>query len=120
MGEALKQNNSLTSLNLSGNRIGCEGGTAFGDALQHNNTLTNLDLEKIKLGSKESQQIGEGLIKNSNHQTLSLGENYIEVERVDVTEADCRLICFGFLLIVLIIAVPLIVFAQKGGFSLFA
>ena len=42
MGEALKFNSSLESLDLSNNRIGVEGVFALADGLGTNNTLTTL------------------------------------------------------------------------------
>ena len=44
IGEALKVNGSLTSLDVRSNNIGPKGAAAFGEALKVNGSLTSLDV----------------------------------------------------------------------------
>lgn len=63
-------NSTLTTLNLSSNEIGIEGGKANGEALVNNSTLTTLDLRYNKIGDVGGKAIGEALAKNSTLTTL--------------------------------------------------
>ena len=50
LGEVLRVNGALTSLDLSDSSIGAAGVAALGEALRMNNTLTSLDLSNFGLG----------------------------------------------------------------------
>ena len=46
LGESLKYNKSLTTLNSSNNEIGDDGAAALGECLKYNKSLTTLDLSQ--------------------------------------------------------------------------
>ena len=66
IGEALKENTSLTRINLSNNKIGDEGGKAIGVALKVNTTLTWIDLRGNKIGDEAGKAIIEALKVNTS------------------------------------------------------
>ena len=56
--EALKYNNTITSINLSANNIGEEkAAIAISEALRHNNTITSIDLSSNSIGKEEKAAI---------------------------------------------------------------
>ncbi|WP_051908367.1 hypothetical protein [Candidatus Odyssella acanthamoebae] len=77
LGEALKVNTTLTSLDLGDNQIGDTGGTALGEALKINTTLTSLDLERNEIGKFGGVAFGEALKTNTTLTSLDLG--YTEI-----------------------------------------
>ena len=80
LGEALKNNTTLTILDLMCNRIGDEGGQALGEALQNNTALTRLDLERNRISYVGAKALGEGLQKNITLTSLNLGYNQLGEE----------------------------------------
>jgi hypothetical protein len=79
--DALKLNSTLTELNLSSNYIG-EDAINIGYALQLNSTLTTLDLSSNNIGEEGASTIGDALKLNSTLTTLDLSYNYIGEEGV--------------------------------------
>ena len=61
IGEALKVNGALTTLDLDYNEIGDHGATAIADALKVNGVLTTLWLTNNKIGDQGASAIGEAL-----------------------------------------------------------
>ena len=59
LGVALYYNTTLTTLNLSGNKIGAEEATALGEALHHNTKLTTLDLSRNDSGAEGATALGK-------------------------------------------------------------
>jgi len=49
IGNGLKENHTLVTLNVGKNKLQYKGARALGEALIHNNTLTILDLSTIYL-----------------------------------------------------------------------
>mmetsp|Transcript_36704 Transcript_36704/g.45842 ORF Transcript_36704/g.45842 Transcript_36704/m.45842 type:complete len:114 (+) Transcript_36704:730-1071(+) len=85
VGEALQQNNTLTSLDLANNDIGDDGALAVGKSLETNGSLTDLHLDKNNI-----QDTGAGAIhdairgnKKSALVTLTLDENHIDRTLLD-------------------------------------
>ena len=60
----LQSNNTLTSLDLSRNKIGAEGAKALASMLQSNNTLTTLDLYFNKIGAEGAEALASKLQRN--------------------------------------------------------
>ncbi|MBW8308218.1 MAG: hypothetical protein K0M45_01015 [Candidatus Paracaedibacteraceae bacterium] len=85
LGEALKINTTVTSLNLKGdpdqylrnNYIGVSGGVALGEALKINTTLTSLDLYGNQIGEPGGIALGEALKVNKTLTSLDLYGNQI-------------------------------------------
>lgn len=80
--DALKHNTVVTSLNLSGSKI---GGTlvrlrAIANVLAHNSTLENLDLRATERGNAGATILAEGLEKNRGLKSLLLNGNRIGPE----------------------------------------
>ena len=73
IGEALKVNQTLQTLCLSDNEIGYAGAAAIGDALKVNTTLQTLNLRYNQIGAAGAQAIGDALKVNQTLQTLVLG-----------------------------------------------
>ena len=73
IGEALKANNTLTTLDLDNNNI--TDVQSIGELLKTNNTLTMLNLNNNNIF--DVQSIGEGLKSNKTLEILDLGNNYI-------------------------------------------
>ena len=93
--EALKENTSLTTLNLLDNNIGAAGAKDIAEALKVNTSLTTLNLLSTTLifgrnnivaaGAKD---IAEALKENTSLTTLDLSWNYIgDAEARDIAEA---------------------------------
>jgi Ran GTPase-activating protein (RanGAP) involved in mRNA processing and transport len=74
LAEALQNNISLHTLDLSGNSIGIEGGQSIGSILA-NTRLTKIDLSKNTLGDEGTSEIAHALSTNQNLQTISLRHN---------------------------------------------
>ena len=73
--QALRSNSTLTTLDLSGNKIEDTGATAIAEALKSNFTLTTLDLHGNEIEDKGAAAIAHALIYNSILTTLSLQYN---------------------------------------------
>ncbi|CAF3717566.1 unnamed protein product [Adineta steineri] len=77
LGEALQNNKVLTILNFSSNRIGDKGAQYLGEALHNNKALTELELCENQIGDKGTQYLGEALKKNTALAKLNLSSNQI-------------------------------------------
>jgi hypothetical protein len=73
LGEALKDNATLTHLDLSWNKIGDEGASGIGKGLKANSTLTSLSLWSNEIGHAGAIGLGEGLKANATLTSLWLG-----------------------------------------------
>ncbi|CAF0988062.1 unnamed protein product [Adineta ricciae] len=74
---AIQENNTLTTLNLSWNKIGDAGAQYVSDALRHNTTLTVLDLYDNEIGDAGAQYVSDALRHNTTLTTLHLSRNQI-------------------------------------------
>ena len=75
--EALRVNSSLTSLDMERNYIGPEGGKAIGEALCVNGSLTSINLSHCGIGPEGGVAIAEALKVNCSLTTLYLNDNQI-------------------------------------------
>eukprot|EP01127_Copromyxa_protea_P006266 TRINITY_DN1607_c0_g1_i1.p1 TRINITY_DN1607_c0_g1~~TRINITY_DN1607_c0_g1_i1.p1 ORF type:complete len:217 (+),score=23.43 TRINITY_DN1607_c0_g1_i1:646-1296(+) len=78
--EALKVNKSLKDLDLSNNRILDEGLKSICEALKVNNNLTSIDLSCIAFENESPRFICEALKVNNTLTSLNLISNHIGVE----------------------------------------
>ncbi|WP_039454784.1 leucine-rich repeat domain-containing protein [Candidatus Jidaibacter acanthamoebae] len=76
--EVLKENETITSLNLSDNNIGEAGGIAIAEALKENKTITSLDLGGNDIGAAGGIAIAEASKENKTITSLNLSDNNIE------------------------------------------
>lgn len=83
LAKVLAANNTLTTLNISDNRIGDSGARAIAEALQENHTLTTLDISGSDIGDAGARAIAEVLRKNHTLTTLDISIN-------DIDEAGAR------------------------------
>jgi len=72
---ALRENHTLTNLNLGDNWLGEGGGQAIAASLRENHTLTNLNLGDSSLGWGTAQAIAAALRVNTTLTELNLGGN---------------------------------------------
>jgi hypothetical protein len=79
IGEALKTNSCLTSLNLKGNNISAEGTKYIGEALKTNSCVTNHNLVYNKIGDEGAICIAEALKINASLTVLVLTEKITPV-----------------------------------------
>ncbi|KFH68943.1 hypothetical protein, variant [Podila verticillata NRRL 6337] len=77
LAEALKNNSTLTTLDLRGNSIGDNGAQALSETLKTNSTLTTLDLRGNSIGDNGAQALSKTLKTNSTLTILDLQENSI-------------------------------------------
>ncbi|WP_375333338.1 hypothetical protein [Candidatus Tisiphia endosymbiont of Xenochironomus xenolabis] len=83
--EALKNNKTLTILDLSSNFIGDEGAKAIAEALKKNKTLTSLNLSSNFIGAEGTKAIVEALlVYNSTLASLNLSLNNIKDGAVEL------------------------------------
>ena len=75
--EILKVNKSLTTLDLSRNRIGAAGAESLSEALKVNTCLTTLDLRDNEIDSAGAESLSKALKVNTCLTTLNLGCNRI-------------------------------------------
>ena len=71
------RNNSITSLQLMGNKIGDEGAAMIAEALRVNSSLTALNLASTGLGDEGAAGIASALYFNSSLSDLALERNNI-------------------------------------------
>ena len=79
LSEVLKQNNSITELNIAGNEIEDEGMKCLIDLLELNNSLATLDISETIVPIESFCIMLE---KNKTLESLYLSKNYIEMEPV--------------------------------------
>eukprot|EP00013_Stygamoeba_regulata_P011663 CAMPEP_0177682206 /NCGR_PEP_ID=MMETSP0447-20121125/31132_1 /TAXON_ID=0 /ORGANISM="Stygamoeba regulata, Strain BSH-02190019" /LENGTH=211 /DNA_ID=CAMNT_0019191687 /DNA_START=218 /DNA_END=853 /DNA_ORIENTATION=- len=77
LANALKSNNTVTSLDLKGNFIAAAGAQAFAEYLKTNGSITDLNLGANRIGPVGGQAIGEALKENKKLATLDLQANGI-------------------------------------------
>uniref|UniRef100_A0A7S3GGA2 T-complex-associated testis-expressed protein 1 n=1 Tax=Palpitomonas bilix TaxID=652834 RepID=A0A7S3GGA2_9EUKA len=70
----------LSHLNLADNQVHAEGGKFLGRAMQVNVSLRSLDLRLNRLGERGGCLLFEGMKKNSSLRTLNLSSNSLEIE----------------------------------------
>ncbi|CAF3972958.1 unnamed protein product [Adineta steineri] len=80
LSKGLQNNKTLTTLNLLNNQIGDKGAQYLGEALQKNKTLTKLELYENQIGDEGAQYLGEALQKNTTLTKLDLSYNRIRAE----------------------------------------
>ena len=68
-------NTSLTKISLRGNNIGDEGAKAIGEALKENTSLTEIFLWN-NIGDEGGKAIGEALKVNTSLTMIDLNYNY--------------------------------------------
>ena len=74
--KVLTSNSSLTSLDLSENNLGsCGGGKIVGEALRHNRTLRSLNVRSNWLGAEGGKAVVDALAANASLTFLDLGTN---------------------------------------------
>ena len=78
VGECLKYNSTLTSLDLTGNEIGDDGAAVLGECLQSNTSLKKLSLDYNGIGADGAAALGECLKYNT-----SLKKLYLNYSRID-------------------------------------
>ncbi|CAF0949459.1 unnamed protein product [Rotaria sordida] len=78
LAKKLRNNTTLTALNLQANRIDTIGAQHLADTLQYNNTLTTLDLYNNQIGDNGAQHLADALRNNKILTTLDLGANGIK------------------------------------------
>ncbi len=71
------KNAYLAELNLLGCRMGDAGAKAIADGLRQNSTLTSIDLRYNGIGDAGAAAIADGLRQNANLQSIYLGANEI-------------------------------------------
>jgi Leucine Rich repeat len=67
--DGLKDNHTLTSLNLHNNKIGAEGGKSIVDGLKDNYTLTSLSVGFNNIGAKGNGEISDYIERNKLYTT---------------------------------------------------
>ncbi|CAF3765315.1 unnamed protein product [Rotaria magnacalcarata] len=77
LADALKQNQTLTLLDLAGNKIGDTGAKYFADALEKNQTLTILDLESNLIQDDGMKYLLDAVKNNKTLTTLDLSHNQL-------------------------------------------
>ncbi|KAL6056556.1 Pleckstrin y domain, variant 2 [Balamuthia mandrillaris] len=83
LGESLRHNTTLQTLDLSGNplrRTSDKGMDSLMGALHHNSTLRYLNLSRTNLTSKNGRSIATALIRNHGLHTLCLEDNDLREE----------------------------------------
>ena len=80
--DIIKNNGTLTSLNLSSNNIqGTEAGKALGDAVAENTVLKQLDLSKnYCAGAEFANEFAGGLRKNNSLVKFDISDNHLREE----------------------------------------
>ena len=77
LGDALKNNSSITTLALGGNNIGAEGAKAIAEGLKHYPSIRYLYLWGSNIGAEGAKAIAESLKYNSSLTHLRLHQNQI-------------------------------------------
>jgi Ran GTPase-activating protein (RanGAP) involved in mRNA processing and transport len=80
LADALKVNTSVKAISLYSNAIGKEGASALADALRVNTTVTTLNLNSNAIGNEGAAALVDVLKVNSSVTTLELGVNEIGAE----------------------------------------
>ena len=90
LGEALGVNSALTSLDLADNAIGDAGVAALAEMLRVNSVLTSLNLDRNNIGDAGAIALGEALRVNSALAWLHVGGNLIGAAGVAALQEAAR------------------------------
>lgn len=82
---------ALKTLDISTNMIGDKGMRAIALALMDNKTLTSLNLDMNKIGDEGAVMMASALQKNTTLKYLNLSENYLTKEGVAILEPFKRI-----------------------------
>ncbi|KAL1496459.1 hypothetical protein AB1Y20_016413 [Prymnesium parvum] len=80
LAKELEETSTLTSLDLTGCKLGAESWKVIGAALEKNSTLTSLNLARCQLGDESGKVIGAALEKNSTLTSLDLSRCQLGAE----------------------------------------
>lgn len=80
LSEALKVNNTLTSISFDSNKLGAEGAISLSEALKVNNTLTKINLSNNNFSNEGVEELSEALKVNSTLHRIDLESNFINDE----------------------------------------
>src|ERR1700729_120298 len=80
LGGFLKNNDTITDIDLTGNEIGTEGAKVIADALKVNHTITNINLHGNKIGTEGAKVIIDALKVNHTIVNIDLLGNHIGFE----------------------------------------
>jgi len=75
MMDALYDNRTLRTFNVSGNHLGGEGAIALANVLRVNTSLTALSIRRNQLGPKDFITMADALQNNNTLNSLDLGDN---------------------------------------------
>jgi serine/threonine protein kinase len=75
--EAIKQSNTLTSVDLGYNHLGVPGATAVAEAIKQSNTLTSVDLRGNDIGDAGATAVAEAIQHSKTLTSVNLGANHI-------------------------------------------
>ena len=85
----------LTSLELSGNKLGDSGIASISDSLKANATLKRMSLHRCRMSEKGGKAIGDALMVNRSLQVLDMSDNPISAGVVHIAESlkcNCSLL----------------------------
>mmetsp|Transcript_21497 Transcript_21497/g.40434 ORF Transcript_21497/g.40434 Transcript_21497/m.40434 type:complete len:851 (+) Transcript_21497:251-2803(+) len=78
----LRKPQTLLSLNVSSNSIGCAGVACIASSLQFNNTLTSLDVSSNDIKDDGAKSLSRGIKTNDVLASLNVGDNPISAKAV--------------------------------------
>ena len=81
--ELIKVNKSITSLDLSNNKLETEGLKVLLDAMTHNSTITSLDISSCSFGTSAGKPLATYLAANPPLQRLLLNGNKLGIHGTD-------------------------------------
>ncbi|SPR00927.1 Leucine-rich repeat-containing protein [Plasmodiophora brassicae] len=87
VGQMLRLNRSITSLNLARNRVGARGCALLCDALQRNRDLRHVDLSANGIGADAARSLAALFQANATLVTVNLGDNALDAGVPDMTDA---------------------------------
>jgi Ran GTPase-activating protein (RanGAP) involved in mRNA processing and transport len=73
---ALKENTSVTRINLCRHQIGNNGASAFADALGVNTSVTSINLSLNRIGVRGASELADALKANTSVTNVDLSHNY--------------------------------------------
>jgi hypothetical protein len=89
LGEKLKTNTTLTTLNLEENSLKDEGIEYITEALEVNTTIKHLRISKNLVGDKGVQSVCKALLKNNTLESLDLDSNKFTPPAVNLLSRRC-------------------------------
>ena len=87
LAEALKQNTSLTELDLSSNHISDQGAADLAEALKQNMSLTELNLSANDISAQGAAALAEALKQNTSLTQLNLSQRYLSSNSISAQGA---------------------------------